>query len=532
MKKSIAILCVVWLLYMVPGSYANNVTVSSVQLVNQDLTDQYCLIQFNIYWNNSWRTTAVPQNWDAAWVFVKFSDNGGPWQHATLDSVGINVPAGAVIDITPDGIGAFIYRDSEGSGTFSLTDVGLRWNYGDNGVADDASVEVKVFAVEMVYVPQESFYLGDGGSAYTFHEYPTSTNPFLVDGSPITIGMTAGNLYATGSIPAPGLVPSDYPTGYDAYYCMKYEMSQEQYVDFLNTLTRDQQNQRTSADVSGDAPGAAYVLSNNATVFCRSGVSCPASGNGMTDPITFHCDFDGDGNGNESNDGQNIACNYITWMDLAAYADWAGLRPMTEPEFEKVCRGPNTPVTGEHAWGNTNYHSNHYTATNLGYPNEGISDLGVSTGNMMHVMSKNGFGGPARCGIFAASSSSHTRIETGAGYYGIMELSGNLKEMTVTLGTVAGNSYTGLHGDGSLTNEGDANTDHWPGINGNTNSGNANGTYSASGVTAAAGAGDRGGAWDNLADDTFVSNRTYSNYTTVITSHNIANGGRLVRTAP
>ena len=46
-----------------------------------------------------------------------------------------------------------------------------------------------------------------------------------------------------------------------------------------------------------------------------------------------------------------MACNWLSWADVAAYLDWSGLRPMTELEFEKACRGPNAPVAGEYAWG-------------------------------------------------------------------------------------------------------------------------------------------------------------------------------------
>jgi len=41
---------------------------------------------------------------------------------------------------------------------------------------------------------------------------------------------------------------------------------------------------------------------------------------------------------------------------------------------------------------------------------------------------------PLRCGILAASSVNHTRQETGAGYMGVMELSGNMSERVVHIG--------------------------------------------------------------------------------------------------
>ena len=45
-------------------------------------------------------------------------------------------------------------------------------------------------------------------------------------------------------------------------------------------------------------------------------------------------------------------------MNLCTYLDWAGLRPMTELEYEKICRGPSAPVAGEYAWGSTTIGTN------------------------------------------------------------------------------------------------------------------------------------------------------------------------------
>jgi hypothetical protein len=45
---------------------------------------------------------------------------------------------------------------------------------------------------------------------------------------------------------------------------------------------------------------------------------------------------------------------YMCWADCATYADWAGLRPMTELEYEKSLRGPRVPEPeecGSSFWG-------------------------------------------------------------------------------------------------------------------------------------------------------------------------------------
>ena len=43
------------------------------------------------------------------------------------------------------------------------------------------------------------------------------------------------------------------------------------------------------------------------------------------------------------------------WDDAIRYSAWVGLRPMTELEFEKACRGPLATVDGEFPWGDTLY---------------------------------------------------------------------------------------------------------------------------------------------------------------------------------
>lgn len=74
--------------------------------------------------------------------------------------------------------------------------------------------------------------------------------------------------------------------------------------------------------------------------------------------------------------------------------------------------------------------------------------------NYNNVTLTNGDGGTGtlRVGIFARSGTG--RIQAGASYYGIMDLSGNIEETVVTVGNQQGRAFTGVHGSGNLNPSG------------------------------------------------------------------------------
>lgn len=460
----ITILIAVGLIMPVPAR-ANNIQVANVVPVDQDTVADTINIQFDISWDNSWRVSLAqaPSNRDAAWVFAKWRlQSSTVWNHCTLSTTDLDhtTPAGSEIDASfskdNDGKGVFIYRSSESNGSNDWDNIKLLWDYGTDGMSDNDVVEVRVFAIEMVYVPQGSFYLGDGTSTNTFYDNASSPNPANISTSPVTVnaggGMSAGPIAVEGDNGITG--NAEYPTGYIAFYCMKYEVSQSQYADFLNTLDRTQQNTRTETDVSTDVITNVYVMQNLTFVPNRCTIYCQPSGNGTTDPIVFGVDV------------PDRACNRISPTDSLAYMDWAGLRPMTELEFEKACRGPQNAVANEYAWGNANIAGSAYTLSNDGQYNESIATNYATdpTGNAMYTTTEGSINGPLRCGIFATSSS--TRAEAGAGYYGVMEMSGNVNDLCVTLGNSTGRGFTGAHGDGTLDASGDADVSNWPTANG------------------------------------------------------------------
>jgi hypothetical protein len=552
MKATFLALCLIAI--FLPGVMANNVTMSNISLDGQTIANHSCNIKFNISWDNSWRTsTTVPGNWDACWVFAKYRVAGGPWHHCTL-STNVNdytCPGGCTINPASDGKGVFIYRSQDGNGTNNWTLLTLRWKYGLDGVNDDAEVEVKLFAIEMVYIDQENFYIGDGvdfdESLFAFHSgsnnHPVQINSTLVSDIQVVPFSDYDDTELINGIGIDGdggIDPDNngtidnafYPTGYMAFYIMKYELSQEQYMEFLNTLTRSQQQARIATSIAGTSVTNVFVMSNTGYPATQNGIRCAATIPSSPEPVTFFCDLDNNGTP-ESCDGQTLTCNMLSWPDACAYADWAGLRPMSELEFEKATRGPNNPVYGEYAWGNANIAADGSSCTNYGCPNSEIhlipdQNTGRAYYNYTFISSIN----LLRCGEFASSSVNHTRQEAGAGFYGVMEMSGSLTEAAVCLGNAAGRSFRAIDGNGELNTAGDADVDYWPGINGNNQTATANGPYGGTtGVTQSAGSGSRGGNYDMGAGFLPISSRERASFAYDITRE-ATNGARCVRSAP
>lgn len=479
--------------------WANHVVAENASLTDQNTIEHYENIKFDISWENSWRLdgVAVPNNWDAAWVFVKWQLHSGStdWAHCTLNTSGHTAPTGSVVENpTSDNpqTGVFIYRSAdnkttEGDATsVDWDDVKLRWNYGADGVDDDAIVDIKVFAIEMVYIPQGDFYLGDGISPGTFRQTGSNTpvqitttgvvvkcedtafDDAQLEGDGILVDGDDGiDKDGTGPVDNP-----DYPTGYNAFYIMKYEISQGQYADFLSLLTDAQDDNRypNKSDYRHTISGS-Y--------------------------------------GNYTATVPNRVCNYISWADGVAYSDWAGMRPTTELEYEKACRGDQAPVASEYAWGNANVADYAYILVNDGEYNSTVSNAASDPiGNAVHYHSYlPGNAGPLRCGIFATGNS--TRAEAGASYYGVMELTGNLSTHPVTLGNIDGRSFTGIHGNGVLDSNGDADVSTWPGVD-------------------ASGSGGRGGCWGSGYSHAKVSNRSGGAHSH--TSGTLSDGRRYART--
>ncbi|HVW59755.1 MAG TPA: SUMF1/EgtB/PvdO family nonheme iron enzyme [Puia sp.] len=496
---------------------ANNIAVRNVALTGNNISGHYTLIKFDLSWDNSWRVSTGPSNWDAAWVFAKYRVQGDTlWHHVTLHWVdgsgtgdGHTVPAGAVIASSNDNgaggaRGVFIYHNAPMSqGSVSYTGAQLRWDYGVDSVGDADLVEVKVFAIEMVYVPQGSFYVGTGGGEVgAFYTYPDTTQPYHVTSEgAIPVGTTNGALYYKTGVPGDylGPVPDSFPKGYQAFYCMKYEITQDQYVAFLNVLDSAQALQMS--------------ISNTNSV--RNGITQWTIQHPLR-PEEY------------TTSNPYVPAN-MSIYDLCGYLDWAALRPMTELEYEKACRGPVTPVQNEFAWGsrdlqgynaaNGTLTSARYKLTDPGTANEYV-DTNYSVGSGNAVWLYNAIFTPnyyiTRAGAFAGSPGNSGRITAGATYYGIMEMAGNMVEQIITMGYPEGRAFTGRPGDGRLAATGFTDEGNWPAR-----------------TTLYQGSGNKGGYYNSSSPfDLMVSDRRIAADNFAFFSGKAGNGGRGVRTAP
>lgn len=458
--KKTNIICIVIFLFVLtitPPIFANNIQVDNVIITEQKTTSDYYCIQFNIYWDNSSNNkSSAPYNWDAAWVFAKFRSGSSEWKHCSLDSVGYIAPQGATIEVgMTDGVGkgVFIYRSTDGSGSVDWDNVKLRWNYRTDGVADVAKVDVEVFALEMVYIPQGSFclYKGESDNIYSnFNSNNTiSSEEAIPEGS---IKWSVENNWSgalTNDAKTGGCdeLREEYPKGYRGFYCMKYEISQGQYADFLSTITETQSNNRY-----------------------------PNMNGNFQHTITV--DFLGNYHASEP----DIACNFLSWADGLAYADWAGLRPMTELEYEKICRGQ---IKSEYSYLNLD-NKNYYADT---------KDI------------NNGKNKIINCGYSEISNENNGNIIP---YYGVKMMDGNLSEKCVTVAKYCWNNsswnnetnvsiFDGQNGDGYLTKTGFSNVSNWP------SQGAVNG-YSAYGSSV------RGASWIYSPSKVPVSDRNLAAY--------------------
>jgi formylglycine-generating enzyme required for sulfatase activity len=420
---------------------ANNLRLGTVHCDGRTL-------DVELAWDHAWNLDSGIGNHDAVWLFAKIK-RAGRWEHlhfaAAASAHRVDEAGRIALDPDPAGLGLMLRTIQPGSGDIAFTHIHIQ--LAEPILAGE--FELAVFGIEMAYVPEGPFWLGDGASNFCLRD-SVSHQPYHVSSEN---ALPADALHAPGANPPGGALPAAFPKGYGGFYLMKYEVSQQQYADFLTTLTPAQQAAHT---VAGDAATHnTYVMAANP--IHRNGIVLDLAPENESWDRQFVCNADAANPFDALDDGQNRACNWLAWPDLSAYLDWAALRPITELEFEKACRGPVLPLPREFAWGTDaviDANTPHLDGTEAetvweaATTNAGLASHGYA-----------GLQGPLRCGFGANATSD--RLQAGAGYYGHTELSGNLWEMCVNL-RAEGLQFDGALGDGTLADDGSANVPTWP----------------------------------------------------------------------
>ncbi|MEP7319281.1 MAG: hypothetical protein ABI921_11075, partial [Panacibacter sp.] len=376
---------------------ANNVSIGDIKVINNGNGD--AKISFDISWENSWRLSTGQSNYDGVWVFFKYraQNTNGLWFPLQLSG---NNPAGTGYSIfqtfmpnqiPAPSVGAIIYRSAVGIGTSTFNDVQL--SIYPSGLP--YNVDIKAFAIEMAYIPPvDVVTMGDGNgtqeSVNAFHladKDNTSTFGYYIPGFPLVSAKTDANtfdddylnwengkqLYITDSgwsyTNDVNARNKKWATG-QPVWCMKYEISQGGYRDFLNTLTLQQQAGRTATPPTS-ARGTLALATG--TGINRTYIKIDTAST-VGKPAVYGTDYNGNALYNELSDG------YLSWPDVAAYLEWSGLAPMTEVLYERICRGHTdaglNPVQyGEYAWGTTQVATTPYTIGNVSLSSENITNI-------------------------------------------------------------------------------------------------------------------------------------------------------------
>ncbi|MCH9688286.1 MAG: SUMF1/EgtB/PvdO family nonheme iron enzyme [Deltaproteobacteria bacterium] len=423
------------------------------------------------------------------------------WEHLPVAADGHQLDSHVVAVPTEDGMGVFIHPAADGRGPLSLHKVRLCTDY----VQDGKPIKVWVGVVEMVHIPAGDFHVGDPkgadgpNSCFFSPDAQGDDKSFVIHSeAELSVGHGPGQLCWDnhGQMGPPADIPAAFPKGHQAYYVMKHQVTQGEYADFINHLRGNKITIRFPYGGQGDYRYTVFKTEN--------------SGRACTRP--------------------ERACNWMSWTDAIAYAWWAGLRPMTELEYEKACRGPLQPVAGEYAWGSTtlleslvilgdenfrpvvqgNAHINNTLQSFRG----GDGGMGPVPDDAFRASAWRG-SAEAMHVPFTTNETFTEREECGSSYYEVMALTGNLWEYVVSVGTAEGRRFIGEHGNGRLNNEAlpDSENLSWPGADNR-------------------GIGFRGGSWYTPADTGRVADRRSASGLTGFTYRSHDTGMRCARTAP
>lgn len=381
-------------------------------------TGQAPVLVCTVSWEAAWHTA---RNHDAVWLFVKLRQQHRSESsvlvaasgHETLAAYG-NSPRSALFQVPSDRRGVFVAPPKPHRGVVSwkiklrLDETSLR-NYNFNDVTFGS-----VYGVEMVYVPEGPFYEGDADTTAhreaAAYEAVTKQPLLIASENEIGVGTQPGNLYyRVDQTPEyrgdqRGPIPAEYPKGFRAFYVMKYELTQGQYADFLNSIYEQYTNVRANF-------GGRLYRQLRGTIGLENGRYLAQK---PREPL-----------------------NFVSWDDGCAFADWACLRPMTELEYVKASRGPQRPAPGDYPWG-----TSLKAKLNRFFNDSGELVVGA--------------------GLAESQLTDETKELFGGSYFWVMDLATGYWERVVGYGHEQGRNFKGTHGDGRLSAGGEATNDDWP----------------------------------------------------------------------
>ncbi len=461
-------------------SFANNVKVENLVITENNF------LQCTIKWENSWffnkELPIISESQDSnqkksfafkdgVWCFLKIRSNDYTWKPIYLSENEVfinqdNQTPDTKLETVNDKGGFFLSSViQEEKNGISQTSISIKLP--DEIATQFGIYDIALYAIEMVWVDEGSFFVGDGVNSQnalrkaTQNNDSTDVKPFLINSeNQILVGTNEGNLYGNNGEEefAKSTIPTLFPKGYDGFWIMKYEINQSQYTDFLNTLTFQQQLNRTANSPESEINTPALAISSNTRL--RNSIFIKEKGrkgvNGSLDMPAVY----------EVREGKYRACNWLSSEDIAAFLDWSSLRPITELEFEKAARGITNPIKGEFSWG-TPYIIDADNVKNDGTENESVEEsanfidsaglASYNSGiefNQLNGVLRNGFG--AKSTDFS-NSDFELRLQSGASFWGVLELSGNVWEYTVKVNSQNSLSFERTQiGNGILDENGNA----------------------------------------------------------------------------
>ncbi|MBO6574169.1 MAG: SUMF1/EgtB/PvdO family nonheme iron enzyme [Rhodothermales bacterium] len=299
------------LLLLVLPARAADLRIENVRVdaTNADTSTNTVSLTFDVSWTGSWRTNT---NHDAAWIIARFEREPGVWSDLRF-AVDGHSAQGVKLKTSPlssgTSVGLLVLASGQETTQASVSAV---WHYGASGLeALPAPANVRLTGIEMVFVPPGPHLVGS----------PAATNGFYAAGSEDGFWVTSEDELAVGTgdlhydVPegeewtggdGMGPVPAAWPKGTAGFYIMKFAATEGQYAAMLSTLP-------TRARMARDVSAYPQYRENGGTITCYESDCVSAM--------------------------QDKHAAFLTWADGIAFASWAGLRPMTEFEYEKAASG-------------------------------------------------------------------------------------------------------------------------------------------------------------------------------------------------